>query len=628
MKPRDHTSSEPHSLRNDARTIRTLLPYLWPKGSPDAINLRVRVLAALVFLVASKLINVVVPLFYKQTVDALGGATEALLAVPVALLIAYGVARILAQAFGELRDAVFTRVAQRAVRQAGVKTFEHLHKLSLNFHLGRKTGQVSRAVERGTKGIEFLLRFTLFNILPTFFEILLVCGILWNLYGIWFSLVTFGTIAGYIAFTLIVTEMRIKYRRAMNDSDSSAHTKAIDSLLNFETVKYFSNEAHETKRFDDALLIYEDAATKSGVSLSLLNIGQGAIIAVGLTAVMLMAAEGVVNGTMTVGDFVLVNAYLIQLYLPLNFLGFVYREIKQSLVDMEQMFGILDQPPDIADRPGALPLAVSGSAISFKDVRFAYDSRREVLKGISFEVPSGKTVAIVGPSGSGKSTISRLLFRFYDVDDGAIMIDQQDVRDVTQDSLRHSLGMVPQDTVLFNDTIYYNIAYARPGSSPAEIEDAARHAHIHDFIMSLPDGYQSLVGERGLKLSGGEKQRAAIARTILKDPEILIFDEATSALDSHTEKEIQASLREISADRTTVVIAHRLSTVVDADEILVLEAGKITERGTHINLLSQNGAYAAMWARQQEAAKAQEVLEQAAEIEGPSVRVAAETGVE
>jgi len=620
MRPRDQSSSEPHSLRNDVRTIRTLVPYLWPKGSPDAFSLRVRVLAALVFLVASKLINVVVPLFYKEAVDALGGKTEALLAVPVMLLVAYGVTRILAQAFGELRDAVFTRVAQRAVRQAGVKTFAHLHKLSLNFHLGRKTGRVSRAVERGTKGIEFLLRFTLFNILPTLFEILLVCAILWKLYDVWFALVTFVTIVGYIAFTLIVTEMRIKYRRTMNESDSNAHTKAIDSLLNFETVKYFSNEAHETKRFDDALTIYEDAATKSGVSLSLLNIGQGAIIAVGLTAVMLMAAQGVVNGTMTVGDFVLVNAYLIQLYLPLNFLGFVYREIKQSLVDMEQMFGILDEAPDIADRPDAQPISVSGGAISFKDVRFAYDARREVLKGVSFEVPPGKTVAIVGPSGSGKSTISRLLFRFYDVNDGTILIDGQDVREVTQDSLRHSLGMVPQDTVLFNDTVYYNIAYANSAATPAQIEDAARHAHIHDFIMSLPDGYQTVVGERGLKLSGGEKQRAAIARTILKDPEILIFDEATSALDSHTEREIQASLKELSTDRTTVVIAHRLSTVVDADEILVLEAGEISERGTHVDLLTRNGAYAAMWARQQEAAKAQEVLEQVAEDEGPSIR--------
>lgn len=609
MRPRDNYSTEPHSLRNDVRTVRTVLPYLWPKGTPDAMNFRFRVVVALTLLVAAKLTNVVVPVFYKQAVDALGGEAEALIAVPVMLLIAYGVARTLAQAFGELRDAVFTRVAQRAVRQAGIKTFAHLHKLSLSFHLGRKTGQVSRAVERGTKGIEFLLRFTLFNVLPTLLEIVLVCGILWQLYNIWFALVTFAAIAGYIAFTLIVTEMRIKHRRAMNESDSNAHTKAIDSLLNFETVKYFSNEDHETRRFGDALRVYEDAATKSGVSLSLLNIGQGAIIAIGLTAVMLMAASGVADGSMTIGDFVLVNAYLIQLYLPLNFLGFVYREIKQSLVDMEQMFGLLDQNPDIADQPDATDMLVSGGAISFRDVRFAYDERREVLKGISFEVPPGKTVAIVGPSGSGKSTISRLLFRFYDVSDGAILIDDQDVRTVTQESVRHALGMVPQDTVLFNDTVFYNIAYARPGASPAEIEEAARHAHIHDFIMTLPDGYQTVVGERGLKLSGGEKQRVAIARTILKAPEILIFDEATSALDSHTEKEIQASLKELSADRTTVVIAHRLSTVVDADEILVLEAGKITERGTHINLLAKNEAYAAMWARQQEAAKAQEVLE-------------------
>ncbi len=627
MRPREY-STDPHSLRNDVRTIRTLLPYLWPKGTPDAMVLRARVMIALVLLVAAKLTNVVVPIFYKQAVDALGGETEALLAVPVMLLVAYGVTRTLAQAFGELRDAVFTRVAQRAVRQAGIKTFAHLHRLSLSFHLGRKTGRVSRAVERGTKGIEFLLRFTLFNIVPTLFEIVLVCAILWHLYDIWFALVTFVTIAGYIAFTLVVTEIRIKHRRDMNESDSKAHTRAIDSLLNFETVKYFSNEDHETNRFDEAMITYENAATKSGVSLSLLNIGQGAIIAIGLTAVMLMAADGVVKGTMTVGDFVLVNAYLIQLYLPLNFLGFVYREIKQSLVDMEQMFGIMDENPDIADKPGASPLAVSGGAISFKDVHFAYDTRREVLKGISFEVPAGKHVAIVGPSGSGKSTISRLLFRFYDVGDGAVQIDGQNVRDVTQASLRHSLGMVPQDTVLFNDTVYYNIAYAKPDASPSEIEDAARHAHIHDFIMSLPDGYQSVVGERGLKLSGGEKQRVAIARTILKDPEILIFDEATSALDSHTEKEIQGSLKEISTDRTTVVIAHRLSTVVDADEILVLKEGEIVERGTHIELLSLNGEYASMWARQQEAAKAEEVLEQVRETEGPSIRETAEATIE
>ncbi len=610
MRSREYSAPSP--TQSDVRTIRTLLPYLWPR---DAWNLRARVVIALLFLVASKLINVVVPIFYKQAVDVLGGEAGAIIAVPVMLLVAYGVARILAQAFGELRDAIFTRVAQRAMRLAGLKTFRHLHHLSLAFHLGRKTGLVSRAIERGIKGIEFLLRFTLFNVVPTIFEIILVCIILWMLYDFRYAAVTFITIAGYIAWTLIITERRIAHRRAMNESDSNAHTKAIDSLLNFETVKYFANEEHEARRFDVALQAYEDAATRSGVSLSYLNIGQGAIISVGLSLVMIMAGQDIVAGNMTMGDFVLVNAYLIQLYMPLNFLGFVYREIKQSLVDLEQMFGLLNENPAIADREDAGPLAVSGGGIEFRDVRFSYDPRREVLKGISLHVPPGNTVAIVGPSGSGKSTISRLLFRFYDVNDGAILIDGQDVRDVTQKSLRGSLGMVPQDTVLFNDTVFYNIAYAKPGASPSTVEDAARHAHIHDFVMSLPDGYQSMVGERGLKLSGGEKQRVAIARTILKDPEILIFDEATSALDSHTEQEIQDSLRELSANRTTLVIAHRLSTVIDADEIIVLESGEISERGKHTDLLAKKGAYAAMWARQQEAAKAQETLERTGELE-------------
>ena len=607
MHNREH--SNPHSLKQNLATVRVLLPYLWPK---DSFNLRARVVIALVFLVASKLINVVVPIFYKQAVDALGSGPEAGIAtvvvVPVMILLAYGVARILAQAFGELRDAIFTRVAQRAVRLAGLKTFRHLHQLSLSFHLARKTGRVSRAIERGTKGIEFMLRFTLFNILPTLLEIGLVCGILWQMYSAWFAIATFATIVGYIAWTLVVTEMRIKHRRDMNESDSNAHSKAIDSLLNFETVKYFSNEEHESERFNTALKVYEKAATRSGESLSYLNIGQGVIIAIGLTLVMLMAAGGVADGSMTIGDFVLVNAYLIQLYLPLNFLGFVYREIKQSLVDMEQMFSLLDRNPDIADQDGAKPLAISGGAIEFRDVRFSYDPRREILKGISFDVPAGKTVAIVGPSGSGKSTISRLIYRFYDVDDGAILIDGQDVRDVTQTSVRQSLGMVPQDTVLFNDTVFYNIAYARPGASPSEIEQAARHAHIHDFIMALPDGYQSLVGERGLKLSGGEKQRVAIARTMLKKPTILVFDEATSALDSQTEKEIQGALHDVAVNHTTLVIAHRLSTVIDADEILVMEHGEIVERGTHAALLAAKGTYGAMWARQQEAAQLKETL--------------------
>ncbi len=597
--------------RRDIQTIRTLLPYLWPEGEP---GLRFRVVAAMALLALAKVTNVGVPIFYKHAVDALSSGTAAVLAVPVALLIGYGLARVLAQTFGELRDAVFAKVAQRAIRLAGLKAFQHLHRLSLRFHMDRKTGGVSRAIERGTKGIEFLLTFMLFNVLPTLLEIALVCAVMWNLYGVWFALVTFLTMGIYIAWTLIVTEWRIQYRRIMNETDSEANTKAIDSLLNFETVKYFGNEAHEAKRFDLALRGYEQAAVKSKTTLSLLNIGQGAIIAAGVTGVMVMAGYGVVDGAMTIGDFVLVNAYLVQLFLPLNFLGFVYREIKRSLTDMETMFELLAQNAEIEDRPGAKPLAQEGGEVVFEDVSFAYDSRRPVLKGVSFTVEPGKTVAIVGPSGAGKSTISRLLFRFYDVTGGRIIIDGQDIRDVTQESLRAAIGMVPQDTVLFNDTVFYNIAYGRPGATPAEIEDAARLARIHDFVMSLPEGYSSTVGERGLKLSGGEKQRVAIARTILKHPSILVFDEATSALDSHTEQEILASLREVSAERTTLTIAHRLSTVIDADEILVLDQGRIAERGTHAALLQQNGVYARMWARQQEALEARHALERAGEL--------------
>ena len=597
--------------RRDIQTIRTLLPYLWPEGEP---GLRFRVVAAMTLLALAKITNVGVPIFYKHAVDALSSDTAAVLAVPVALLIGYGLARVLAQTFGELRDAVFAKVAQRAIRLAGLKAFQHLHRLSLRFHMDRKTGGVSRAIERGTKGIEFLLTFMLFNVLPTLLEIALVCAVMWNLYGVWFALVTFLTMGIYIAWTLIVTEWRIQYRRVMNDTDSEANTKAIDSLLNFETVKYFGNEAHEAKRFDSALRGYEHAAVKSKTTLSLLNIGQGAIIAAGVTGVMVMAGYGVVNGVMSIGDFVLVNAYLVQLFLPLNFLGFVYREIKRSLTDMETMFELLAQNAEIEDRPGARPLAQEGGEVVFEDVSFAYDLRRPVLKGVSFTVEPGKTVAIVGPSGAGKSTISRLLFRFYDVTGGRIIIDGQDIRDVTQESLRAAIGMVPQDTVLFNDTVFYNIAYGRPGATPAEIEDAARLARIHDFVMSLPEGYSSTVGERGLKLSGGEKQRVAIARTILKHPSILVFDEATSALDSHTEQEILASLREVSAERTTLTIAHRLSTVIDADEILVLDQGRVAERGTHAALLQQDGLYARMWARQQEALEARQALERAGEL--------------
>jgi len=617
---RDHADPANSPRRNDWQTIKTLAPYLWPPGEA---SLRLRVVLAMIFLAAAKGASVAVPYVYKQAIDALDMKDGAVIVVPVMILIAYGVARVLSQALGELRDAVFAKVAQRAIRQAGLKTFRHLHRLSLRFHLDRKTGGVSRAVERGTKGIEFLLRFMLFNVVPTLVEVVLTCGILWYLFGIWMALVAFLTIGIYIFWTLAVTEWRIQFRRTMNDTDNEANTKAIDSLLNFETVKYFGNEDHESRRFDKALARYEDAAVKSNTSLALLNIGQGAIIAVGLTAIMWMAADGVVAGTMTIGDFAMVNAYLIQLYMPLNFLGFVYREIKQSLIDMEQMFRLLDEHPEVADNPGAQPLAITGGELRFENVSFAYDARREVLHDISFTVPAGKTVAIVGPSGSGKSTISRLLFRFYDVSGGRITIDGQDVRDLTQVSLRAAIGMVPQDTVLFNDTVFYNIAYGRPGASPAEVEAAARTAQIHDFIMALPDGYQATVGERGLKLSGGEKQRVAIARTVLKAPAILIFDEATSALDSRTEQDIVKALKAVSRNRTTVTVAHRLSTVVDADEILVLESGRIVERGSHPDLLKMHGRYADMWARQQQQEKAREAL--ADDDTGLSVRAAAES---
>ncbi|HZB94084.1 MAG TPA: ABC transporter ATP-binding protein/permease, partial [Stellaceae bacterium] len=511
-------------LRQELKAVRRLAPYLWPSDW----GLRARVLLSLAFLVGAKLVNVYVPLLYKGAVDRLSPA-HAVIAVPVMLVIAYGVARVGAQLFAELRDAVFAKVGQRAVRRLALSTFRHLHALSLRFHLDRQTGGLSRAIERGIRGTEFLLSYLLFSVVPTLIEILLVCGILWSFYRASFALATLATVVAYIAFTFAVTDWRIKFRREMNERDSEANTRAIDSLLNFETVKYFANEAHEAERFDKALRAYERAAVRSQTTLSALNIGQGIIIATGLVTVMLLAGYGVARGEMTVGDFVLVNSYLVQLYAPLNILGMVYRNIKQSLTDLESMFRLLGVKAEIEDRPGALPLGVPAGEVVFDRVSFHYDPRRPILHEVSFRVPSGGTVAIVGPSGAGKSTIARLIFRFYDVQGGAIRIDGHDLRDVTQDSLRRAIGVVPQDTVLFNDTIRYNIAYGRPGASDAEIEEAARHARIHDFIAALPDGYQSAVGERGLKLSGGEKQRVAIARVILKAPRILIFDEATSA---------------------------------------------------------------------------------------------------
>jgi ABC-type transport system involved in Fe-S cluster assembly fused permease/ATPase subunit len=584
-------------LRGELKALRQLAPYLWPRDW----GLRGRVLLSLLLLVAAKGINVYVPLLYKGAVDRLSPGHAAAIAIPVALVVGYGLARVGAQLFAELRDAVFAKVGQRAVRRVALATFRHLHALSLRFHLDRQTGGLSRAIERGIRGTEFLLSYMLFNVVPTLIEILLVCAILWGFYRADFALATLATIGGYIAFTFAVTDWRIKFRREMNERDSEANTRAIDSLLNFETVKYFANEAHEAERFDKALRAYERAAVKSQTTLSALNIGQGMIIAAGLVTVMLLAARGVSQGRMTVGDFVLVNSYLVQLYAPLNVLGMVYRNIKQSLTDVESMFRLLGVRAEIEDRPGAPDLVVRQGEIVFDHVSFRYDPRRPILHDVSFRVPPGGTVAIVGPSGAGKSTIARLMFRFYDVEAGAIRIDGQDLREVAQASLRRAIGVVPQDTVLFNDTVRYNIAYGRPDAGDGEIEAAARHARIHDFVAGMPDGYATKVGERGLKLSGGEKQRVAIARVLLKNPQILIFDEATSALDTRTEQEIQANLDEVSAGRTTLVIAHRLSTVVKADEILVLDDGRICERGDHAALLAKGGVYAAMWARQQEA---------------------------
>jgi ATP-binding cassette subfamily B protein len=584
-------------------TLRALLPYLWPR---DAWDMRLRVLAALALLAAAKVALVFIPLFYGRATDALAAGGLTLATVPVALILGYGVARVLSLAFGELRDAVFARVGQRAIRNVALQVFRHLHRLSLAFHLTRQTGGLSRVIERGTRAIEMLLRFSLFNVIPTLLELSLVFVILWRLLDARIALLTGFTVLMYIAYTMAVTEWRLKFRREMNERDSQANTKAIDSLLNYETVKYFGNEEHEARRFDEALRGYEQASVRSQQSLALLNIGQALIVAVGLTGVMYLTGRGIAAGEMTVGDFVMANTYLMQLYQPLNFFGFVYREIKQGLIDIEKMFDLLSIAAEVADQPGAGELLPGPGEVRFEEISFAYDARRTVIENVSLTIPAGHTVALVGASGSGKSTLGRLLYRFYDVTGGAVTIDGQDLREVTQDSARAAIGVVPQDTVLFNDTIYYNIAYGRPNASPVEVERAARLAHIHDFVMGLPDGYQTAVGERGLKLSGGEKQRVAIARAIMKAPRILIFDEATSALDSHTEQEIQDNLRELAQGRTTLVIAHRLSTVIDADEIVVLDQGRVVERGSHAALLARGGPYAALWRRQQEVREVRE----------------------
>ena len=599
MASTSHQHYPPKPSLGSFGTLRQFLPYLWPANE---WGLRVRVVLALASLAAAKVAVVFVPIFYRDAIDALDiDPGSAALTLPVGVILAYGAARFLSLAFGELRDALFAKVGQRAIRTIALQVFRHLHALSLGFHLSRQTGGLSRSIERGTKAIETLLRFSIFSIVPTVLELVMVFVILWKALDAWVALATVVTVVVYIIYTMLVTEWRIKFRRMMNEEDSRANTRAIDSLLNYETVKYFGNEEHEARRFDVAMGGYEKAAIKSHTSLALLNIGQAIIISSGLVVVMLMTANGIVSGTLTLGTFVMANTYLMQLYQPLGFFGFVYREIKQSLIDMEKMFDLMGEDPRVADSSGAKPLTISGGDVSFENVHFGYDERRPILRGVSFLIPAGKTVAVVGPSGSGKSTIGRLLYRFYDVDQGAIRIDGHNLREITQQSLRASIGVVPQDTVLFNETIYYNIAYGKPGVTPAEIEHAARTAHVHDFIMAMPDGYETLVGERGLKLSGGEKQRVAIARTVIKDPAILLLDEATSALDTHTEQEIQKNLREISQGRTTLCIAHRLSTVVDADEILVLDGGTIVERGRHGELLALDNHYARMWRRQQEA---------------------------
>ena len=596
-----NTSDSKISQRGDWRVIRDLLPYL--------LEYRVRVILALSCLIAAKFANLGIPILMKELIDSLdvkADSPQALLVVPVGIIFAYGLLRISASLFAELREALFARVTQNAVRKVALQVFEHLHSLALSFHLARQTGGVSRDIERGTRGIQSLISYSLYSILPTLIEFCLVLGYFAYSYDIWFAVITLAALVLYIVFTIVVTEWRTHYRRTMNDMDSKANQKAIDSLLNFETVKYFGNEAFEARRYDENLLRYQSAAVKSQKTLAFLNLGQQIIIAIGLMLILWRATLGVVNGTMTLGDLVLVNTLMIQLYIPLNFLGVIYREIKQSLTDMDRMFSLLNTDKEIADSPDAHPLHIDnqghGPDVRFENVSFHYDAKREILRDISFTVPAGTITAVVGQSGAGKSTLARLLFRFYDVQSGKILIDGQNIQDVTQASLRKAIGIVPQDTVLFNDTIGYNIAYGDPSASIDEVHEAARAAQIDSFIKRLPDGYDTQVGERGLKLSGGEKQRVAIARTLLKKPAMLIFDEATSALDSKTERAFQEELLSLAKNRTTLIIAHRLSTIIHADQILVMDHGQIVERGTHLELLATRGRYAEMWQMQERAA--------------------------